>query len=228
MNNNKFEFGKFEIIAILRDAIKRHKYAILESGDCKIERQVLRVDSQGIYFGSNVPDIYLGKKIDVTMNNSNARYCFTITVSKKNKFEILNGKCCWILELPESIEICQRRKQTRISIASVNSYNGSGRSNKGFYYYFEIKNLSKGGCTVISKPTSTGVKFSTPSIGETFNNLSFDFGILGGFICNMVVVNKKIDRNGVELLSCEFKRLNVKTQSIIDNIITKLIVKSKK
>lgn len=228
MNNNKFEFSKFEIIAILRDAIKSHKYAILALGDCNIERQVLKVDSHGIYFGSNMPDIYLGKKINVTMNNNDAKYRFTITVPKENKFEIVNNKYCWILELPESIEICQRRKQTRIAISSVNSYNGSGRSNKGFYYFFEIKNLSKGGCTVISKPTSIGFKFSTPSIGETFNNLSFDFGILGVFTCNMVVVNKKIDRDGVELLSCEFKRLTIKTQSIIDDIMTKLIVKSKK
>lgn len=228
MNKNKFEFSKFEIIAILRDAIKRHKYATLELGGCKIERQVLKVDSQGIYFCSIIPDVYLGKKINVTMNNNNAKYNFTITVSKKLKFEMLNNKYCWILDLPESIEICQRRKQARISISSVNSYNGNGRSNKGFYYLFEIKNLSKGGCTVIRKQSSTDFKSSTPSIGESFNKFNFDFGILGGFICNMIIVNKIIDRSGVELFSCEFKRLNKKTQSIIDNIITKLIVKSKK
>lgn len=227
MDNCRLESRKFEIIAALRDAIKENNYAAMESGSIKIECQVLKVDFRCVYFESFMSEINPGSEVNVTLNSKSAKYHFTF-VMDESKFELLNEKYSWMLELPEVIEICQRRKQPRMSIPSFKNYMGDGRSNKGVLYCFDIKNLSKGGCTIISKPIYSGIKPSTPCIGETFNNLNFDFGILGGFRCNMTIVNKKIDRKGMLSFSCKFRKPNEKTQLAIDEVITKLLVQSKK
>ncbi len=143
--------NKFEIVAIIREELLRKTKVELKFKDASVVTQLEKVDFD--YFvitnNSDIPHSSIQSFIlhsDSGIIRFNARFSQSLT----DKLE-----CGLAYRIPEVILLVQRRQHQRFSFLKGYHFYCSGRYKNGENYLLQIKNISRGGCALISQKINT-------------------------------------------------------------------------
>ncbi|WP_054177563.1 flagellar brake protein [Trabulsiella odontotermitis] len=221
--------GLFEIIAILREAVKKGSRVDVRTKARTLATRILRLDPAGFLIPWSDDLVKEGRALHFVIHDDNARYDFK---TGKAKTMTSNGVNYLYLAFPDEVNITQRRKHLRLSLANKHQFYCSGRLNNGLQYHYHIKDISHGGCALIVEDDERVVSLC----GSTLRNAAFDFGDIGTIVSDLHVINvkriKEIADDETERfyihLSCQFKRMNENMLRKLDNIIVKLLLEQKR
>ncbi|KFC06194.1 inner membrane protein [Trabulsiella guamensis ATCC 49490] len=221
--------GLFEIIAILRESVKKGSRVDVRAKARIIATRILRLDSAGFFIPWSEELIKEGRTLSFTIQDYNAKYDFK---TGKAKAITSKGVNCLYVAFPGEVNVTQRRKHLRLFLANKHQFYCSGRFNDGLKYHYIVKDISHGGCALIVENDERVASLC----GSTLRNAAFDFGDVGTLISDLHVINvkriKEIADDENERfyihLSCQFKRMNENTLRKLDNIIVKLLLEEKR
>ncbi|MFW0766874.1 flagellar brake protein [Trabulsiella odontotermitis] len=221
--------GLFEIIAILREAMKKGSRVDVRAKARTLATRILRLDSAGFLIPWHEELFKEGRTLSFAIHDYNAKYEFK---TGKAKTITSNGINYLYIRFPNEINITQRRKHLRLFLANKHQFYCSGKFNNGVQYHYNIKDISHGGCALIVEDDERVASLC----GSTLRNAVFDFGDIGTIVSDLHVINvkriKEIADDESERfyihLSCQFKRMNENTLRKLDNIIVKLLLEEKR
>lgn len=211
----------FEIIAIMREAVKKRSRVDVQAKKRVFPSHIQKIDSAGFF----IPwDEELAKEhhsLSFVIHDDNGRYDFKTTKAKA--ITVDNIHCLYIC-FPKNINVTQRRTHLRLDLANKLNFHCYGKFNDGRKYHYKIKDISHGGCAI----TVENNEFINSLCGTTLRNVEFDFNDIGTLVSNLQVINvEPADRDFVHL-SCQFKRMTESTQRKLDSIIVKLVLEDKR
>ncbi|KNC87954.1 flagellar brake protein [Trabulsiella odontotermitis] len=221
--------GLFEIIAILREAVKKGSRVDVRAKARTIATRILRLDSSGFLIPWSEELFKEGRALSFAIQDYNAKYDFK---TGKAKPITSNGVNCLYIAFPDEMNVTQRRKHLRLFLANKHQFFCSGKFNDGRKYRYNIKDISHGGCALIVEDDERVASLC----GSTLRNAAFDFGDIGTIVSDLHVINvkriKEIADDESERfyihLSCQFKRMNENTLRKLDNVIVKLLLEEKR
>jgi c-di-GMP-binding flagellar brake protein YcgR len=221
--------GLFEIIAILREAVKKGSRVDVRAKTRTLATRILRLDSSGFLIPWSEELVKEGRRLSFAIQDYNAKYDFN---TGKAKAITSNGVNYLYIAFPDEMNVTQRRKHLRLFLANQHQFYCSGKFNDGRKYHYNIKDISHGGCALIVEDDERVASLC----GSTLRNAAFDFGDIGALVSDLHVINvkriKEIADDESERfyihLSCQFKRMTENTLRKLDNIIVKLLLEEKR
>ena len=219
----------FEIIAIMREAVKKGSRVDIHDKNMVIASRIQKIDSAGFF----IPwDEELAKKrnaLNFVIQDDNGKYDFK---TAKAKTVIVNNVNCLYVCFPVSVKVTQRRMHSRLTLANKHNFQCYGKFNDGRQYHYRIKDISHGGCALIVEND----EHINSLCGTTLRNVEFDFNDIGTLVSNLHVINvepiietdEDESYRDVVHLSCQFKRMTESTLRKLDNIIVKLLLEEKR
>lgn len=221
--------GLFEIIAIMREAVKKGSRVDVRAKTRVLASRIQKLDSSGFFIPWSEELAKERSALSFAIQDYNAKYEFKTT---KAKSVTVNGINCLYVSFPESVNVTQRRKHLRLFLANKHNFQCYGKFNDGRKYHYRIKDISHGGCALIVENDERVSSLS----GTTLRNVELDFNDVGTLVSDLHVINVKriketaddeSDRDYFHL-SCQFKRMTESTLRKLDNIIVKLLLEKKR
>lgn len=219
--------NKFEIVAIIREELLRKTKVELKFKDASVVTQLEKVDFD--YFvitnNGNIPLTSIQSFIlhsDSGIIRFNARFSQSLT----DKLE-----CGLAYRIPEVILLVQRRQHQRFSFLKGYHFYCSGRYKNGENYLLQIKNISRGGCALISQKINTRFLYKNALI----KGASLDFEQFGRLHCDLRVVNvvaiNEFDENNqlysCQQISCKFEFKHPRDALDVEKVIIHFLMSNK-
>lgn len=219
--------NKFEIVAIIREELLRKTKVELKFKDASVVTQLEKVDFD--YFvitnNSDIPHSSIQSFIlhsDSGIIRFNARFSQSLT----DKLE-----CGLAYRIPEVILLVQRRQHQRFSFLKGDHFYCSGRYKNGENYLLQIKNISRGGCALISQKINTRFLYKNALI----KGASLDFEQFGRLHCDLRVVNvvaiNEFDENNqlysCQQISCKFEFKHPRGALDVEKVIIHFLMSNK-
>lgn len=223
--------GLYEIMAIIRDAYKKGSLVEVRTFNNHTFSRISKLDAGGVYLSWNKATKLPVGSITVRLLDNSAKYEFLteayegITFGERRQIYI---------PYPQKLLVIQRRAHQRISLNTRGHYHCWGKFNDGLNYQFDIKDLSQGGCALVTADADGERTRTLP--GTTLRNAELDFGEAGRLIADLSVIHgSKIqtvtgEESGMHCwhLACQFRRPNEATQRKIESIIIRLVLEEKR
>jgi c-di-GMP-binding flagellar brake protein YcgR len=220
----------FEIIAIMREAVKKRSRIDIQVKNSVLASRIQKIDSNGFFIPWNEELTKKHNSLSFIIHDDNGKYDFQTT---KALAVTVNSTNFLYVRFPEKINVTQRRMHLRLYLAKKHNFQCYGKFNDGRKYHYKIKDISHGGCALIVEND----EHVNSLRGTTLRNVEFDFNHIGTLVSNLHVINvepiKEIMDNDESYrdclhLSCQFKRMSESTQRKLDNIIVKLLLEEKR
>ncbi|HDX8891295.1 TPA: PilZ domain-containing protein, partial [Klebsiella oxytoca] len=133
--------------------------------------------------------------------------------------------------LPECIQVVQRRRDPRFRLRHEHEFFCHGRHKNGENYLFEIKDISDGGCALMTQ--SPNLKFL--SHNAILKNAILALAEYGEVTVDLVIKNVvmvTLDDNekpdSYYQISCQFKFRNLDNKKRIEKVLLDLIMEAKR
>lgn len=222
------ENDEYEIKAIIRNAIK-YQYNVVINDQYYYHTKLKNINNNTLQICTT--NLHLNIKKDevvhIEIHDKEAKHEFQARLKNKSIKKNINNLFFF---MPPSLTTHQRRSEKRINIEKNSGNICTGRFNNGTEYSFLIKDLSGGGCALITNDEIlAGV-----ILGYKLRMSNLNFGCLGSFTTNLVIVNVTLindsrDSNNDLLfrLSCQFKNTSTKMIDKLNSIIISLLIKSR-
>ncbi|HCL5637809.1 TPA: hypothetical protein N2N45_003870 [Klebsiella aerogenes] len=225
MNTGWVKDDKYEIIAILRDAMRKKNTLEIHSSKEVFNSRIKKIDESHVYMVSAVS---LNNEVArVVLKDVDGLIIFNVLIEQK----MSSGTECYLKAVfPSVIQVIQRRCTPRMFINKEQNFKCSGRYRSGESYSFDIVNISSGGCAL-----------SAPYFNESFltgggylKNARLLFGTLGEVRVDLFVLNemKRVECNKHEdsgyQISCQFNWKSLKEKRLLENILMEITIKNKR
>lgn len=219
----------FEIIAIMREAVKKRSRVDIQAKNRVFASRIQKIDSVGFFIPWDEELAKERNSLGFVIQDDNGRYDFKTTKSKVININNIN---LLYFSIPKSVNVTQRRMHLRLDLSNKLNFQCCGKFNDGRKYHYKIKDISHGGCALIVENN----EHINSLCGTTLRNVEFDFNDIGTLVSNLHVINvepiKEITDDDsyreVVHLSCQFKRMTESTLRKLDNIIVKLLLEEKR
>lgn len=227
MTEGTIKTNKYEIIAIFRE--ERRKQAEIEIfiNNKGTITQFTRVDFSEFHISTarEIPDNH---KVKFILHSDSGKIEFC-SMLKKHYVQDENNTAAFIM--PECISIVQRRRDPRFRLHHEHGFLCHGRYKNGENYLFEIKDISDGGCALITK--NPNLKFL--SHNATLKNAILDLAEHGEITVDLVIKNVALvtlDDNEEPArdyqISCQFKFRHLNNKKRIEKVLLDLIMEAKR
>ncbi|HCI6753671.1 TPA: hypothetical protein NPP81_003958 [Klebsiella quasipneumoniae subsp. quasipneumoniae] len=223
MKVENVESNKYEIIAILRDEYRKKTKLEIPLAKENALAEIIIVDSQFIY-------IYSNKNIESNIVNVIAKSHDGV-ISFSSEIEQVSSDCDkynYRLRLPSVLSVLQRRSSPRIQLSKKDMISCCGRYNNGESYFFNVANISIGGCSLLTnKPNE---KFLNN--GKKLNNARLSFGQKHEITLSLLILDdvKRVVCNNESIkfqFPCQFIFKNKTEKNLVEKIIMDFTLKNK-
>ncbi|TNV14005.1 hypothetical protein FH968_21040 [Buttiauxella sp. B2] len=219
----------FEIIAIVREAVKKKSRVDIQVRNRVFASRIQKIDSAGFFIPWNEELANKRDFLSFVIKDDNGKYDFKTT--KAQAVTVNNINCLYVF-FPEKINVTQRRMHMRLYLANKHNFQCYGKFNDGRKYHYKIKDISHGGCALIVENDERINSLR----GTTLRNVEFDFNDIGTLVSNLHVINVEPIKETMDNenyrnclhLSCQFKRMTESSLRKLDNIIVKLLLEEKR
>ncbi|MTH44817.1 flagellar brake protein [Intestinirhabdus alba] len=218
---------KYEIIAILREAIFRNSRLELKYNNESHITWVIKVDYTHFTIfcrEARPPEKPFSFILhsDEGVISFSARYYKMLPAEKGIEL---------VFFLPDIIFTVQRRQYQRFSVLSDHRFYCFGRYKNGENYALRIKNFSHGGCALIARSPNPRFLYRNALI----KSARLDFGSLGDLPLDLKVVAvvplEEFDENkqlySCYQISCQFLFKSQREESAIDKLIIRFLISRK-
>lgn len=173
--------NKFEIVAIIREALLRKTKVELRFKETSLVTQLEKVDFDYfvIAYNSEIPLSSIQSFI-LHSNSGIIRFNARFSQSLTDKLG-----CGLAYRIPEMVLLVQRRQHERFSFLQGYHFYCSGRYKNGENYSLQIKNISRGGCALISQKVNDRFLYKNALIKAA----SLDFEQFGYLQCDRSFLN---------------------------------------
>ncbi|EPJ5579897.1 PilZ domain-containing protein [Citrobacter farmeri] len=219
--------NKFEIVAIIREALLRKTKVELRFKETSLVTQLEKVDFDYfvIAYNSEIPLSSIQSFI-LHSNSGIIRFNARFSQSLTDKLG-----CGLAYRIPEIVLLVQRRQHERFSFLQGYHFYCSGRYKNGENYSLQIKNISRGGCALISQKVNARFLYKNALIKAA----SLDFEQFGYLQCDLRVVNvvavNEFDENNqlysCQQISCKFEFKHPREALDVEKIIIHFLMNNK-
>lgn len=218
------EFGilkvdKFEIIAIFREELLRKTKLEIKYKSHSIITQLVKVASDCFVIGYK-KGILITEKQDFIFHSEQGFISFNANFDHAISDDLESALVYFI---PNMVFFLQRRQHQRFSFLTENSFLCSGRYKNGENYSLRIKDISSGGCALISLKLNPRFLYN----GNSIKMALLDFGDFGKLQLDLKIVSvasiQEYDENyslySCYQISCKFNFRNSTEESGVEKII---------
>ncbi|MEN0617361.1 PilZ domain-containing protein [Klebsiella indica] len=227
MTEGTIKTNKYEIIAIFRE--ERRKQAEIEIiiNNKSTITQLTRVDFSEFHIatGRKIP---AGHKVKFILHSDSGKIEFCSMLKKQGAHGESNTVA---FILPDCIKVVQRRRAPRFRLHQEHGFLCHGRYKNGENYLFEIKDISDGGCALIT--ANPNLKFL--SHNATIKNAILDLAEYGEITVDLVIKNvvmvtldDKEAPASYYQISCQFKFRHPDNKKRIEKVLLDLIMEAKR
>lgn len=219
--------NKFEIVAIIREELLKKTKLELKYKETSVFTQLEKVDFD--YFAITRNDEVTISTIQYFILHSdsgiikfNARYIPALTTKMAGGL---------VYAIPDVILFVQRRQHQRFSFLKGYHFFCFGRYKNGENYSLKIKNISRGGCALLTQHVNTRFLYKGAMIKgallefEQFGHLQVDFKVVD------VVPITEFDENNqlysCQQISCKFEFKHPREESDVEKIIINFLMSNK-
>lgn len=209
--------NKYEIIAILREHIK-HKGRVVkreEHSKKDIELKSINYDYITIHDKENE---FSEGAFSCEMYCSLGLVILELKKEKKSQRERATSDI--ICKIPRKITIIQRRRYPRVYFNEESNYTGTGRFKNGIMYQFMIKDISDGGCALVTD--RKGIESDA-----ILRHVKLDFREFGNFTTTLKV-QKVTEEENIIRLSCQFLFRDNEEKSKAEKLVIRLNLTQRK
>ncbi|HEM8563229.1 TPA: PilZ domain-containing protein [Citrobacter farmeri] len=219
--------NKFEIVAIIREELLKKTKLELRCKETSIVTQLKKVDFDYFVIAYDSECLFSSVQSFILHSESGiikfkARYSKLLT----DKLEYGRVYC-----IPDIIFFVQRRQHQRFSFLKEYHFYCFGRHKNGENYSLRIKNISRGGCALISQTVNTRFIYKDALIKRA----ALEFERLGSLRVDLRVVNvvpvSEFDENNqlysCHQISCKFEFKNSREELNVEKIIINFLMSNK-
>lgn len=219
--------NKFEIVAIIREELLRKTKLELKFKENSVVTQLEKVDfdyfvivERSEVIPSSIQHFILHSERGII--KFNARFSPSLTVKMKG------GLAYYI---PDVIFFVQRRQHQRFSFLKGQHFYCLGRYKNGENYSLQIKNISRGGCALMSPSVNTRFLYKDALIKgallefEQFGSLHLDLRVV-----NVVPIQEFDENNQLyasQQISCKFQFKHPREESGVEKVIINILLSNK-
>ncbi|WP_447622040.1 PilZ domain-containing protein [Enterobacter hormaechei] len=207
--------NKYEIIAIFRDHIKHEGRTVKVTEHSKEEITIRSISYDFIIIRDYVRRTRK-RVLTCEMYCSLGLVTFELMKEKETEAEQYSDVIC---KIPKTITITQRRRSSRIYFDKELNYIATGRLKSGIMFEFIIKDLSDGGCALITD--NRDIKSDA-----ILKHVKLDFCEFGHFITTLKV-RALTEKGNILILSCQFLFRNDSEKSKIESLIINMNLKKR-
>lgn len=229
MPEGTIKTSKYEIIAIFREELRKQAEIKILVNNQNTITQLTRVDFAEFHI-STTSKIPSGHKIQFILHSDSGKIEFFATLKKI--YADGEGKCKKVaFTLPEYIQVIQRRRAPRFRLHHQHQFFCHGRHKNGENYLFEIKDISDGGCALMTR--SPNLKFL--SHNAILKNAILALAEYGEITIDLVIKNvvmMTLDDNETSdsyyQISSQFKFRHLEHKERIEKVLLDLIMEAKR
>lgn len=219
--------NKFEIVAIIREELLRKTKLELKFTDHSLITQLKKVDFD--YFTIAYDrEIILSSVSGFLLHSENGLIQFTARFSQALTEKLACG-LTW--HMPEMLFLIQRRQHQRFSLLKGYRFYCSGRYRNGENYALQIKDISRGGCALITSKVNARFLYKSALIKRA----QLDFFQLGCLQVDLRIVDvvpvREFDENdqlyACQQISCKFEFKHPREEDAIEKIIMNFLLSNK-
>ncbi|HCD1256452.1 PilZ domain-containing protein [Citrobacter sp. ANG330] len=219
--------NKFEIVAIIREELLKKTKVELKFKETSVVTLLEKVDFDYFVIANN-RDIPLSSIQSFILHSDSGILKFNARFSQSLTDKV---GCGLAYRIPEVIVLVQRRQHQRFSFLKGYHFYCSGRYKNGENYTLQIKNISRGGCALISQKINTRFLYKNALIkGATLN-----FEQFGRLQCDLRVVNvvdiNEFDENNqlysCQQISCQFEFKHSRDVLDVEKVIIHFLMDNK-
>lgn len=218
---------RYEILALLREAMKKSGSVELELQERTLSCQFLHIDLQSfsIAFMEELCDVAI--PLEFVIKGSNERIGFT--TSRLAEQNVPGGLA---FQFPAEITLAQRRSEIRITIAEHHNFFCEGRFRDGFSHKLRVKDLSRNGIGLIyDRPLP---ELTRPGI--LLKNMLLTLGDLDSFTVDLIVLSIKeitsLDEMNKEcthhIFSCQFHKPSPDFSRKMEETVMDIVLEDKR
>lgn len=219
--------NKFEIVAIIREELLRRTKLELIVNDTRVVTQLEKVDFD--YFViTNHDGITPSPVQSFILHSETGIIKFKARYDRKLTGEIKSGLA---YRIPDVIFFVQRRQHQRFSFLKGYHFFCTGRYKNGENYSLQIKNISRGGCALISPIVNERFLYKDASIRgallefEQFGSLNVDFQVV-----DVISINEFDENNQLYScfqISCKFDFKHPREEEEVEKVIINFLMSNK-
>ena len=229
MTEGTIKTSKYEIIAIFREELRKQAEIEVFVNNKSTITQLTRVDFAEFHITTTCK-IPAGHKVKFILHSDSGKIEFCSTLKKI--YASSEGKGNKVaFTLPECIQGVQRRRDPRFRLRHEHEFFCHGRHKNGENYLFEIKDISDGGCALMTQ--SPNLKFL--SHNAILKNAILALAEYGEVTVDLVIKNVvmvTLDDNekpdSYYQISCQFKFRNLDNKKRIEKVLLDLIMEAKR
>lgn len=219
--------NKFEIVAIIREALLRKTKLELSCNGTSVVTQLEKVDFDYFVIADDF-DVLCSSVQAFILHSESGIIKFKARFSQMLTDELGCGR---VYCIPDVIFFVQRRQHQRFSFLKDYNFYCFGRYKNGENYSLQIKNISRGGCALISQQVNSRFVYKNALI----KNASLEFEQFGSLcvdlrVVDVVPVNEFDDNNQLYAsyqISCKFEFKHVREESVVEKIIINFLMSNK-
>ena len=152
MTEGTIKTSKYEIIAIFsEELLKQAEIEVFVNNKSTIT-QLTRVDFAEFHI-TTICKIPAGHKVKFILHSDSGKIEFNAALTKHDNSGVDKG-IRYAFSLPECLQVVQRRRDPRFRLRHEHDFYCRGRHKNGENYLFDIKDISDGGCALLTKPTN--------------------------------------------------------------------------
>lgn len=149
MTEGTIKTSKYEIIAIFREELRKRTEIEIFFNNTSIITQLTRVDFAEFHIQTH-RKIPSGHKIRFLLHSDSGKIEFNAALTKHDNSGVDKG-IRYAFSLPECLQVVQRRRDPRFRLRHEHDFYCRGRHKNGENYLFDIKDISDGGCALMTK-----------------------------------------------------------------------------
>lgn len=173
---------RYEILALLREAMKKSGSVELLVQGRTLSCQFLRIDTHVFTIGHIQELQSVTTPVEVVIKGRSEKIAFsTFQITEQEAPDFLT------FSFPAEVIVTQRRSDIRIAIPERHNFICEGRFRDGFSHRMRVKNLSRNGIGLQSE----GPLPALTRVGMLLKNMLVDFGSLGQFTMDLKVLSIK-------------------------------------
>lgn len=207
MTEGTIKTSKYEIIAIFREELRKRTEIEIFFNNTSIITQLTRVDFAEFHIQTH-RKIPPGHKIRFLLHSDSGKIEFNAALTKHDNSGVDKG-IRYAFSLPECLQVVQRRRDPRFRLRHEHDFYCRGRHKNGENYLFDIKDISDGGCALMTK--TPNLKFL--SHNALLKNAVLMLAEYGEITIDLVVKNVIIitlddpneESESYYQISCQFK-----------------------
>mgnify|MGYP000844519912 CR=1 FL=1 len=230
MTEGTIKTSKYEIIAIFREELRKRTEIEIFFNNTSIITQLTRVDFAEFHIQTH-RKIPSGHKIRFLLHSDSGKIEFNAALTKHDNSGVDKG-IRYAFSLPECLQVVQRRRDPRFRLRHEHDFYCRGRHKNGENYLFDIKDISDGGCALMTK--TPNLKFL--SHNALLKNAVLMLAEYGEITIDLVVKNVIVitldnaneESESYYQISCQFKFRHLDDQRRIEKILLDLILEAKR